>query len=472
MMEPNSQRYAPQLPKAQTKYVYLFSEGDGKNKRLLGGKGAGLCEMTQIGLPVPLGFTITTEACLEYLSQNRLPDGVVGEVRQAMAQVEHAMNLRFGDGKTPLLVSVRSGAAVSMPGMMDTVLNLGLNDQTVYGLIERSGDGRFGWDSYRRFLSLFGSIVLGVNGDLFHEALEALKRERNLQYDPDLSAEDLQELVARFKKIVLQNVGNPVPQDPYEQLFMAIRAVFASWNGKRAIDYRREFKITPEVANGTAVNVQAMIFGNLGDRSATGVAFTRDPATGENVFFGDYLNKAQGEDIVAGIRTPKPIAEMQHDMPEVYAELLRVRSILEGHFKEPQDMEFTIENGKLFLLQTRNAKMNTAATIKTSVDMEKEGLITREQALLRIDPSQLVQMMYCQIDPKNALEPVTVGLVFLRVRLLARWCLTLTRLSGRGKQAKTLSFCGNRPSPRTSMASLPHRASSPRWAEKPATQPS
>jgi pyruvate,orthophosphate dikinase len=412
MMDPNSQRYATQLKpsKAQTKYVYLFSEGDGKNKKLLGGKGAGLCEMTQIGLPVPPGFTITTEACLGYLSQNKLPDGLADEVRQAMAQVERAMNLRFGDRKMPLLVSVRSGAAVSMPGMMDTVLNLGLNDETVYGLIERSGDARFGWDSYRRFLSLFGSIVLGVNGELFHETLENLKRERNAQYDTALSAGDLQELVNRFKKIVLQNVGNPVPQEPCEQLFMAIRAVFASWNGKRAIDYRREFKITPETANGTAVNVQAMVFGNLGDRSATGVAFTRDPATGENVFFGDYLNKAQGEDIVAGIRTPKPIAEMHRDMPQVYSELLKVRSILERHFQEPQDMEFTVENGKLFLLQTRNAKMNTAATIKTSVEMEKEGLITRERALIRIDPSQLVQMMYCQIDPQNALEPVTVGL--------------------------------------------------------------
>jgi pyruvate,orthophosphate dikinase len=413
MMPPNSQSFAPPstLAKPIPQYVYLFSEGDGKNKKLLGGKGAGLCEMTQIGLPVPPGFTITTEACLTYFENgNTLPSGLTEQVQQAMAQLERAMDRRFGDSIMPLLVSVRSGAAVSMPGMMDTVLNLGLNDDTVYGLIEQSGDERFAWDSYRRFLSLFGSIVLNVDGDLFHHALEDLKAERHATYDTELSPQDLQVLVQIFKQIVEDHAGQPVPQNPYQQLLRAIEAVFASWNGKRAIDYRREFKIGPEVANGTAVNVQVMVFGNLGAHSATGVAFTRDPATGENVLFGDYLDKAQGEDIVAGIRTPKPIADMQNTMPKVYDELLRVRGILERHFKEPQDMEFTVENGKLYMLQTRNAKMNIAATIKTSVDMEKEGLISKEQALMRVDPAQLTQLMYCQIDPNNTVAPVTVGL--------------------------------------------------------------
>ncbi len=397
--------------KAVHTYVYLFSEGDGKNKKLLGGKGAGLCEMTQIGLPVPPGFVITTEACLEYFAKgNKLPEGLQQQVRQAMVKIEKTLNLGFGNSEKPLLVSVRSGAAVSMPGMMDTVLNLGLNDETVEGIIKRSRNERFGWDSYRRFISLFGSIVLSIKSELFHEAMERLKERKKVKYDTDLSATDLRSLVEIFKKIVKQNSGKPLPQDPFLQLITAIEAVFASWNGKRAIDYRKEFKITPDIANGTAVTVQAMVFGNMGESSATGVAFTRDPATGENVFFGDYLNQAQGEDIVAGIRTPKPISEMQQDMPEVYKQLLKVRSILEKHYKEVQDLEFTVENGKLYILQTRNAKMNTAAAIKSSVDMTGQGLITKAQAILRIAPRQLTQIMYRQIDPNNKIPPVTLGL--------------------------------------------------------------
>ncbi len=414
MSKKTSQSYSnsdQKSPEIATKYVYLFSEGDGKNKKLLGGKGAGLCEMTQIKLPVPPGFVITTQACLEYFDNgNKLPKGLIDQVHQAMAQVEKAMNRELGKVDKPLLVSVRSGAAVSMPGMMDTVLNLGLNDETVKGLINRSGDERFGWDSYRRFISLFGSIVLDIDSEVFHVAMEDLKKERKAKYDTELKSADLQKLVEIFKRIIQEKTGKPLPQDPYEQLFMAIEAVFASWNGKRAVDYRREFKIPTSVANGTAVNVQTMVFGNLGDDSATGVAFTRDPATGENELFGDYLDKAQGEDIVAGIRTPKPISEMQQFMPEVYQELLKVRQILEHHFQEAQDMEFTVENSKLFMLQTRSAKMNMTSALKTSVEMVNEGLISKEKALLRLDPSKMVQLMYRQVDPKYKAPPVTTGL--------------------------------------------------------------
>ncbi len=397
--------------KTQKKYVYLFQEGNGKDKKLLGGKGAGLCEMTQINLPVPPGFVITTETCLEYFENGfQFPQGLKDQVRAAISEIEKAMNLGFGDTEKPLLVSVRSGAAISMPGMMDTILDLGVNDSTVSGLIKRSGDPRFGWDAYRRFISLFGSIVLNISDEKFHWAMKQFKEDRKKIEDTDLTTEDLKDLVNVYKQIIIDITGNPIPQDAYEQLFMAIEAVFASWNGKRAVDYRKEFKISTKTANGTACNVQAMVFGNMGANSATGVAFTRDPGTGENVLFGDYLDRAQGEDIVAGIRTPKPIVEMQHAMPEMYRDLLKVRETLEHHFKEVQDMEFTIEENKLYMLQTRNAKMNAAANMKTSVDMVNEDLITKEQALLRLDPSQLTQLMYCQIDPNNTLQPVAVGL--------------------------------------------------------------
>jgi pyruvate,orthophosphate dikinase len=414
LVEQSSQSYAHAQTveaKEPKKYVYLFQEGDGKDKKLFGGKGAGLCEMTQIGLPVPPGFVITTETCLEYFkSAFKFPKGLTSQVRTAIAQVEQKMNLGFGDTKKPLLVSVRSGAAISMPGMMDTVLNLGINDATVQGLIARSGSERFGWDSYRRFISLFGTIVLNISDEQFHLAMERFKEDRNAVLDMELTTQDMKDLVKIYQQIVLDNTGKPVPQDVYEQLFMAIEAVFASWNGKRAVDYRREFKITPKIANGTACNVQTMVFGNMGGNSATGVAFTRDPSTGENVLFGDFLDRAQGEDIVAGIRTPRPITEMQQVMPDMYRELLRVRATLEQHFKEVQDMEFTIEEGKLFMLQTRNAKMNAAAMMKTSVDMVNEGLIDREKALLRLDPAQLTQLMYSQIDPNNTVQPVATGL--------------------------------------------------------------
>jgi len=400
-----------QIKPTTSKYVYHFEEGNGKDKKLLGGKGAGLCEMTQIGLPVPPGFVITTPTCLEYFINGfRFPEGLISQVKTAITEIEKKMNLGFGNPENPLLVSVRSGAAISMPGMMDTILNLGINDATVEGLIKRSGDERFGWDSYRRFISLFGNIVLGISDEEFDLAMEKLKKDHKVTQDLELSTQNMQELVNIFKHIIQKHTSKPLVQDPYQQLFMAIEAVFSSWNGKRASDYRREFKITPKIAHGTAANVQTMVFGNMGEKSATGVAFTRDPGTGENVFFGDYLQNAQGEDVVAGIRTPQPIAEMQQTMPQMYNELNEIRKILEQHFHEVQDMEFTIQEGKLYILQTRTAKMNATAAMKTSIDMVNEGLLNKEDALLRIDPGQLTQLMYSQIDTKNNLPPIAVGL--------------------------------------------------------------
>ena len=392
-------------------YVFLFSEGDGKNKKLLGGKGAGLCTMTQIGLPVPPGFVISTQACLEFFEGGeKFPAGISEQVERCIRGLEGALGLGFGDPARPLLVSVRSGSAVSMPGMMDTILNLGLNDETVHGLARRTGNERFAWDSYRRFISLFGAIALGIDADHFHRAMETLKKDRKVKYDTDLTTEDLRELVNIYKLIVRGNFGKAVPQDPREQLWLAVRAVFSSWNGKRAVDYRREFKISPDMANGTAANVQAMVFGNMGPQSATGVAFTRDPGTGLNVFFGDYLVQAQGEDIVAGIRTPKPISDMKRAMPDVYEQLMEIRETLEKHYKEPQDLEFTIEENKLWILQTRNAKMNAVAMVKTSVDMVREGVLTKEESILRLAPAQLMQLMYRQIDPTFRDPPMATGI--------------------------------------------------------------
>ncbi|MGC8912813.1 MAG: pyruvate, phosphate dikinase [Thermoplasmata archaeon] len=391
------------------KYVYLFQEGDGQNKKLLGGKGAGLCEMTRIGLPVPPGFVISTEACIEYYNLNKnLPEGLREQVLEAMKKLEELTGKKFG-GSPPLLVSVRSGAAISMPGMMDTILNLGLNDETVKILAKETNNERFAYDAYRRFIGLFSKIAMGVDDEHFSRALENMKNAKGYRYDTELTADDLKKLCEEFKAIAVREKGM-FPSDPYEQLFMAIKAVFESWNGKRCVDYRREFKITPDMANGTAANVQTMVFGNMGNDSATGVAFTRDPATGENVFYGEYLVNAQGEDVVAGIRTPKPISELEKEMPEVYKQLLDVRKKLEHHFKEVQDLEFTIEKGKLYILQTRNGKMNATARVKTAVDFVKEGVITKEEALLRINPSELDQLMHRRVDPKCTVKPIATGI--------------------------------------------------------------
>ncbi len=394
------------------KQVFAFEEGDGKNKKLLGGKGANLCEMTQIGLNVPPGFVISTEACLSYLAsaKDELPDSLLTEIRAQMQALEQKTGKRFGDAKEPLLVSVRSGSAMSMPGMMDTILNLGLNPQTLAGEIAQTGDRRFGYDTYRRFIQLFGKIALGISDELFDEELNAVKKERGVKEDLGLNADDLQEVSERFLSVVQKQTGRAFPEDPYEQLLLAVKAVFRSWMGKRAVDYRREFHITPEMANGTAVNICTMVFGNRGNDSATGVGFTRNPGTGENHIFGEYLVNAQGEDVVAGIRTPKPIDMMATEMPDLHRQLLELRAKLEAHYHEVQDFEFTIERGVLYCLQTRNGKMNTTAMVRTSVEMEKEGLISRRQALLRIAPDSLAQMLFPRLDPAAKATPLATGL--------------------------------------------------------------
>jgi pyruvate,orthophosphate dikinase len=394
------------------KWIYAFTEGDGKNKTLLGGKGANLCEMTQIGLNVPPGFVITTEACLHFLgSEDRqMPVEVMQEVRQQMELVEQATGKIFGDPKNPLLVSVRSGSAMSMPGMMDTILNLGLNNETLQGEIEQTGDARFGYDAYRRFIQLFGKVAMGVSDELFDAEFEAVKQAARVTEDVGLSADDLKVICERFLRVFEDNTGRPFPQDPYEQIEISIKAVFNSWMGKRAVDYRREFNITKDMANGTAVNICTMVFGNRGDDSATGVAFTRNPGTGENRLFGEYLVNAQGEDVVAGIRTPKPIDKLDQEMPEMARQLAELRERLETHYKEVQDFEFTIEKGILYCLQTRNGKMNATAMVRTSVNMVSEKLLTKKQALLRINPDHLEQMLYPRLDSNVKAEPVVQGL--------------------------------------------------------------
>jgi pyruvate,orthophosphate dikinase len=378
-----------------TQRVYLFKDGDGKNKKLLGGKGAGLCTMTQIGLPVPQGFVITTEQCKAFIANgNKMPEGLMDEVKTNLKVVEQQSGKQFGGKENPLLVSVRSGAAMSMPGMMDTILNLGLNDDTVVALAKLTNNERFAYDSYRRFVSMFGRIALDVPDEVYDKPFEARKEKKGVKLDTELDAEDMKALVIEFKKGTEEFTKKPFPNDPIEQLEIAICAVFRSWMGKRAIDYRREFKITPEQADGTAVSVVSMVYGNMGNDSATGVCFTRDPGTGENVFFGEYLTNAQGEDVVAGIRTPKTIPEMQKDLPESYKQLLEIRKTLESHFHEVQDFEFTIEKNHLYMLQTRNGKMNATATVRTSVEMVAEGLITKEQAIMRIQPQSVDQLLH------------------------------------------------------------------------------
>ena len=394
------------------KYIYSFTEGNGADKKTLGGKGANLCEMTQIGLNVPPGFVISTEACLDFLdSEDRtLPNGLMDEVKNHMEVVEKATSKSFGDANNPLLVSVRSGSALSMPGMMDTILNLGLNADTIEGLIKQTGNERFGYDSYRRFIQLFGKVALGIADEHFDEQLELVKERVGATVDVALEAKDLRDVSQRFLEVVHTHAGKPFPADPYDQLVMAVKAVFGSWMGKRAVDYRREFHITKEMANGTAVNVVAMVFGNRGNDSATGVGFTRSPATGENVLYGEYLVNAQGEDVVAGIRTPKPMQAMAEEMPEMYSQLIELRNKLEIHYREVQDFEFTIEKNVLYCLQTRNGKMNAAAMVRTSVEMERERLIDRREALLRINPGHLEQMLYPQLDPNAQVKSLAQGL--------------------------------------------------------------
>src|SRR3990167_1288072 len=392
------------------KYIYSFEEGDGKNKMLLGGKGANLCEMTQIGLNVPPGFTITTDACNAYLEKNKLPDGLMADIKTYMLELEKKTGKGFGSGENPLLVSVRSGSSMSMPGMMDTILNLGLNETSLQGLIKQTGNARFAYDTYRRFIQLFGKIALNISDEHFDERMAAIKRKYGAPQDLDLNVEHLKELAGEFLALVQHHTGKPFPQDPYEQLEIAIGAVFGSWMGKRAVDYRRQFKITKDQASGTAVSVCTMVFGNMGNDSGTGVGFTRNPGTGENLIYGEYLVNAQGEDVVAGIRTPKPIADMAQEMPELYCQLVELRDKLESHYREVQDFEFTIERGRLYCLQTRNGKMNAQGMVRTSVEMTHEGLIGREYALTRIHPSELEQLLVPALAPGHGVTPLAQGL--------------------------------------------------------------
>ncbi|NLM36886.1 MAG: pyruvate, phosphate dikinase, partial [Firmicutes bacterium] len=419
-----------------SKNVYFFgngrADGTAEMRNLLGGKGANLAEMTNLGIPVPAGFTITTEVCTAYYQNNRQwPAGLEEEIRENLKKVESAMGKVFGDVNNPLLVSVRSGARVSMPGMMDTILNLGLNDETVQGLIKSSGNERFAWDSYRRFIQMYSNVVLGADHSKFEAIIEAKKKERGVTHDNELTAGDLKDLVAKYKDWIKANMNQEFPSDPWAQLRGAINAVFLSWMNPRAITYRKLHKIPEEW--GTAVNVQAMVFGNMGDNSATGVAFTRNPSTGENVFYGEFLINAQGEDVVAGIRTPQEISlsasqqwakengiseaerkakypSLQEYMPECYQQLLDLRQKLEAHYKDMQDIEFTIEDRKLYMLQTRSGKRTGQAAIKIAVDMVEEGLIDKKTGLLRVEPEQLDQLLHPMIDPKAKVTIVGKGL--------------------------------------------------------------
>ena len=391
------------------KYVYLFEEGKSDMKMLLGGKGANLAEMTRIGLPVPHGFTITTEACNTYLASGEtLPDSVLKQTFESLAVLEKRTGKGFGSKNNPLLVSVRSGAAISMPGMMDTILNLGLNDESVQGLAELTGDQRFAYDGYRRFIQMFSNVVLDIEHSLFDDILERFKRKLSLIFDYEIPASELQNIISEYKNLVQREKNFQFPQDVKEQLTMAIKAVFSSWNNQRAIVYRRLNKIDDNL--GTAVNVQCMAFGNMGQDCGTGVAFTRDPSTGEKILYGEFLVNAQGEDVVAGIRTPLPIAKLKEELPGVYQQFVDTCQKLENHYRDIQDIEFTVEKGTLYMLQTRNGKRTARASVKIAVDMVNEGLISKEEALLRVDAEQLNQLLHRQIDTSVQLEAIAKGL--------------------------------------------------------------
>ncbi|AEF17524.1 MULTISPECIES: pyruvate, phosphate dikinase [Thermoanaerobacterium] len=393
------------------KYVYLFSEGNASMRNLLGGKGANLAEMTNLGLPVPQGFTVTTEACTKYYEDGKkISDEIVEEIYKNMAILEEINNKKFGDKKNPLLVSVRSGARVSMPGMMDTILNLGLNDDTVVGLAEATNNERFAYDSYRRFIQMFSDVVMGIEKNKFEAILDAVKEENGAKYDTDLTAENLKEVVKRYKELYKKEMGVDFPQDPKIQLLEAVKAVFRSWDNPRAIVYRRLNDIPSDW--GTAVNVQTMVFGNMGNDSGTGVAFTRNPATGEKALFGEFLMNAQGEDVVAGIRTPQPISTLKDIMPEVYNQFTEIANKLENHYRDMQDIEFTIERSKLYMLQTRNGKRTAQAALKVAIDLVNEGLIDEKEAVLRVDPKQLDQLLHPMFDADalKAAKPIAKGL--------------------------------------------------------------
>ncbi|ULT55145.1 pyruvate, phosphate dikinase [Neobacillus drentensis] len=391
------------------KFVYLFQEGQGNMRDLLGGKGANLAEMTRIGLPVPFGFTITTQACNAYYEASKtIPTEVEKQTLEALSRLEEKMGKKLGDPNNPLLVSVRSGSVFSMPGMMDTILNLGMNDETVAGLAALTNNPRFAYDSYRRFIQMFSNVVLEIDTFYFEQFLEETREQKGYNTDPEMSAEDWQEVISGYKDIVKKRTRTNFPQDPKQQLFLAINAVFNSWNNQRAIVYRRLNKIPDHL--GTAVNIQSMVFGNMGNDSGTGVAFTRNPSTGEHVLYGEYLINAQGEDVVAGIRTPQPIITLKDEMPGVYKQFTDTCKILEQHYQEMQDIEFTVERGKLFILQTRNGKRTAQAAIRIAVEMVQEGIIDKKTALLRVDPDQLNQLLHRRIDDKFQKNILAKGL--------------------------------------------------------------
>ena len=393
------------------KFVYSFNEGSKDMKDLLGGKGANLAEMTKIGLPVPFGFTVTTEACNRYYDEGKkIGDDIVASIFEKLEELENTTGKKFGDVENPLLVSVRSGAKISMPGMMDTILNLGLNDQTVEGLAALTENPRFAYDSYRRFIQMFGDVVMEIAKTKFDAIFDAKKEEHGYEFDVDLTTEDLKEIIVGYKALVKEEMGRDFPQEPKDQLMEAIMAVFRSWNNDRAILYRQLNEIPDSI--GTAVNVQSMVFGNMGETSGTGVAFTRSPVNGEKAIFGEFLVNAQGEDVVAGIRTPQPIAEMAQAFPEVYTEFTRIAELLEKHYTDMQDMEFTVERNKLFMLQTRNGKRTAPAAVKIAVDMQSEGLIDKETAVMRIEPAQIDQLLHPMFDAEELkeAEKLTKGL--------------------------------------------------------------
>ena len=388
------------------KYVYLFTEGNRDMREVLGGKGANLAEMTNAGMPVPQGFTISTEACTQYYNDGRqINDEIMNQIYEYIGKMEEVVGKKFGSVENPLLVSVRSGSRASMPGMMDTILNLGLNDEVVEGLAKLTGNPRFAYDSYRRFVQMFSDVVMEMSKTYFDSIIEEMKEAKGVKLDVELDADDLKELVVKFKSLYKEKMGSDFPSDPKVQLIEAVKAVFRSWDNPRANVYRRMNEIPYDW--GTAVNVQAMVFGNSGDNSGTGVAFTRDPSTGENKLMGEYLINAQGEDVVAGIRTPSPIAELENQMPEVYAQFVEISQKLEKHYRDMQDMEFTIENGKLYMLQTRNGKRTAQAALKIAVDLVDEGMITEEEAVLRVEPQQLDSLLHPQFD-SAALKAATV----------------------------------------------------------------
>ncbi|MEG1175911.1 MAG: pyruvate, phosphate dikinase [Ruthenibacterium sp.] len=393
------------------KYVYLFSEGKGSMRELLGGKGANLAEMTNLGMPVPQGFTVSTEACTQYYADDRqINDDIKSQIFECMKKMEQITGKNFGDAKNPLLVSVRSGARASMPGMMDTILNLGLNDEVVEGLAAFTGNPRFAYDSYRRFVQMFSDVVMEMSKTEFEKLIDEAKEAKGVKQDTDLDADDLKALVQKFKALYKSKMGKDFPADPAEQLMEAVKAVFRSWDNPRANTYRRMNEIPYDW--GTAVSVQSMVFGNSGDNSGTGVAFTRDPATGEKALFGEYLINAQGEDVVAGIRTPSPIKHLKDQMPEVYEQFATIATNLENHYRDMQDMEFTIENGKLYMLQTRNGKRTAAAALKVAVDLVDEGVLTEREAVMRVEPKQLDSLLHPQFDPAalKAAEVIGKGL--------------------------------------------------------------